>query len=101
MWGNSAAGSEGALQVLWPSPPPSSEIWPVQLGPGRPTLYLLPSLHPPTMSLLQLAHEERLAHRPRSINSCYAGPVNPTYGQLPGWVADLTRSTYPTYARGR
>jgi FAD/FMN-containing dehydrogenase len=53
------------------------------------------------MSLLQLAHEERLAHRPRSINSCYAGPVNPTYGQLPGWVADLTRSTYPTYAQGR
>ena len=53
------------------------------------------------MSLLQLAHADRQANRPRVASSCYAGPVDTTYGRLPGWVADITRTNYPTYARGR
>jgi hypothetical protein len=53
------------------------------------------------MSLLARAHASRQAHKPQPVSSTYAGPVDPRFGQLPGWVADLTRSTYPTYTQGR
>jgi hypothetical protein len=53
------------------------------------------------MSLLALAHHDRLNHKPQPTSTTYAGPVDPRYGRLPGWVADHLRTTNPSYASNR
>lgn len=50
------------------------------------------------MSLLALAHLERLAHKPQPASNNYAGPVDPRFGRLPGWVADHLRTINPAYS---
>jgi len=50
------------------------------------------------MSLLALAYWDRQTHKPqrrRTSLPAYVGPVDPRFGQLPGWVSQLTRLTYP------
>lgn len=49
------------------------------------------------MSLLALAHYDRLAHKPRPATAAGPGPVDPRFGRLPGWAADAIRSTFPAY----
>jgi hypothetical protein len=52
------------------------------------------------MSLLARAHASRLAHKPQPVSTSYAGPVDPRFGCLPGWVAEVTRKQSPDYAKG-
>lgn len=52
------------------------------------------------MSLLARAHAQRMASKPQPTTTPYVGPVDPRFGHLPGWVAELTRKHFPDYARG-
>ena len=102
MWGEQRRRVRGrSTSTLAQLAPPFGKALVRSIRTGAPTPYPPPLLHPPDMSLLQLAHADRQANRPRVASSCYAGPVDTTYGRLPGWVADITRTNYPTYARGR